>query len=505
MLQRCLKTCFIPLLVAVLLLNAEFITKAQGPVKVYRAANFTVNYNPTSCQGTTVPWPAEAQTALNHTVDILDDLINSAPTIEIDACYENSADPDTLAAAGPTDTFDQSQVASLPLADVGYGVALANAISGQDNNGDRSEIDLTVNSAIAWNFSTTLGATPNNEFDFVSTVLHELIHGLGFVDTSEVNGGSGSLGDNNGLVSIYDTFLVDNGGSPLTGLPNNSTALANALQAGSGGVQWSGPNAVAANSNARPIIYAPNPYEQGSSIGHLDDNSAENAGRLMRAATGEGPGSHTPSAITLMILKDIGWSINDASDYGDLPAAYALTTKANDGARHIKNSLTLGSITTEPDGTTSDAAAADVGDDGVTRSGNWSNGANGGSVQVNVTGARGCLSGWIDWNGDNDFADAGEQVAAMQPVNVGSQLLSFAVPAGTFNGTPGPNVTVFARFRVMPDIDGDGACDVSEQKALAAQGTVYGGEVEDHRWQFDANGSGIFPAPHFIFLPVIIR
>jgi len=32
-------------------------------------------------------------------------------------------------------------------------------------------------------------------------------------------------------------------------------------------------------------------------------------------------------------------------------------------------------------------------------------------ITVNVLGANGYLQGWIDWNTDDDFDDAGEQVA----------------------------------------------------------------------------------------------
>ncbi len=505
--QKYFRTYIISVLSLLLLLSlvtsAHSAPPFQGPMRVYRAANFTVNYNPATCQGATTTWPPEAQLALNHTIDILDDLINSTPPIEIDACYENSDDPDTLAAAGPIAAFDQSTVSSLPVANVSYGVALANALSGEDNNGDLSEIDMTVNQAIPWDFSTIVGATPDDKFDFVSTALHELIHGLAFVDSSNVdtNASTGSFGN---MVTIYDNFLVDNTGIKL--ITFDSTQLFNALQGRSGPVLWDGPNAKAANSGARPKIYAPDPYEQGSSIGHLDDQAAENAGRLMRAATGEGPGAHTPSAITLMILKDIGWDINEASDYGDLPAGYAMTTQADDGARHIKNSLFLGAgVTPEDDGPVSDTAAADLNDDGITRSGVWNNGAAGGSVEVTVTGGRGCVSGWIDWNDDNDFSDANEQVAAMQAVNSGPQTISFTVPDNTFSGAGGEKVTLLTRFRLMPDLNGDGDCSVTEQKSLAPQGTIFGGEVEDYQWQFNATGTVIFPPLQRVYLPLVIK
>ncbi len=488
---------------------ASSAASEPGTPKVFQAVNFMVVYNPSTCQNTTVPWPAEAQAALNQTVTILDSLVNSTPTIRIDACYENADSPDTLASAGPNDFFDKSTVPALPMPNIAYGVALANAISGVDNNGDRAEISLSVNKDINWNFNPALGSSSATQFDFVSTVLHELIHGLGFVDSSAMNNGTLSLGDQNGQFNVYDTFLVDNNGTQLITLPNNSQALADALQAGSGNLHWNGPNAIAANSNARPSLFAPNPYQTGSSISHLDDTVAANAGRLMNSATDAGPGAHAPSAVSLMMLKDMGWSVNEASDYGDLPAIYAMTTAAEDGARHIRDGLSLGaSVTTENAGTPSDTATADTGDDGIALVGTWGNGANGGTLQATINDGRGCLSGWIDWNNNGTFDDAGEQVIAMQAVAAGAQTIQITVPDNTFNGATA--VSRFARFRLAPDIDGDGNCSATDQQTLAPRGTVFGGEVEDYQLQFAADGTPTTQPPptpqqYRVTLPLITK
>ncbi len=114
----------------------------------------------------------------------------------------------------------------------------------------------------------------------------------------------------------------------------------------------------------------------------------------------------------------------------------------------------------------------------------WSDGG-GGSVDVTVTGGNGWVTGWVDWNNDGDFADAGEQVFTNLYVPAGStvtQSFSIPVPVGsqTFN----------ARFRVYP----------SEQTALAAArpdappspvGGASGGEVEDYSWSFGPNAVGL--------------
>ena len=172
-------------------------------------------------------------------------------------------------------------------------------------------------------------------------------------------------------------------------------------------------------------------------------------------------------------------------DFGDLPPAYGLTLWANDGARHVVGGLILGvAVDAEADGQEcADAGrAGDAGDDnavgtddedGVTVVGPWRNGLGGGAVQVTVTGGSGYLSAWIDWAGNDNLSDAGDQVLAMAPVSAGTQTLTFDIPAGVIT-TEGAYER-FARFR----LDDDNA------RPLAPTGAADNGEVEDHALQFD--------------------
>jgi len=191
------------------------------------------------------------------------------------------------------------------------------------------------------------------------------------------------------------------------------------------------------------------------------------------------------------------WYGNERADYGDLPSGYGVTTLTDNGARHILGSLYLGSdIDHEFDGHESadagrDGASGDDGsgtddEDGISVVGSWHDGADGGSVQVAVTGGAGYLSGWMDWNDDGDFADAGEQILDMQPVSAGTQTLSFDIPAGAIptNGT----YDRFSRFRLAPD----------DSTSVQLTSLVTNGEVEDHYLQFTgfANDFGDAPSPY---------
>jgi hypothetical protein len=178
-------------------------------------------------------------------------------------------------------------------------------------------------------------------------------------------------------------------------------------------------------------------------------------------------------------------------DYGDLPAAYNLTASTDDGARHISTSLFLGAtIDGETDGQPSTDAGRSATDgddgtgvddeDGIGVVGTWQEGANGGTIDAIVTGGNGCLSGWIDWNGDNDFNDTSEQVLAMVVVSPGTNRLSFTIPAGVL---PSQDFyDLFSRFRLRPDSGIQGNC--GDDTAIALTGLIVGGEVEDHYLRF---------------------
>ncbi len=94
----------------------------------------------------------------------------------------------------------------------------------------------------------------------------------------------------------------------------------------------------------------------------------------------------------------------------------------------------------------------------------------------------------MDWNRDNDFGDADEQIMAMRPMPVGNEGLSFAVPASV--GTNDATTIYNGRVRLVPDWDGDGACD--DQVAITPSLGLFGGEVEDYTWQL-TGGTVVLP------------
>ena len=166
-------------------------------------------------------------------------------------------------------------------------------------------------------------------------------------------------------------------------------------------------------------------------------------------------------------------------DFGDAPEPNYPTTSGSNGASHVLGtSVYLGScVDSESDGQPS--AAAD-GDDtsagGMTigvcaTPGDDEDGVNlpsalvtGETALIDVTANAACLlNAWIDWNGDGDWNDAGEQIFTNQLVAAGLNNLMVSVPSGATAGT------TFARFRC------------STQPGLAPTGLASDGEVEDYR------------------------
>lgn len=153
-------------------------------------------------------------------------------------------------------------------------------------------------------------------------------------------------------------------------------------------------------------------------------------------------------------------------DFGDAPDSYA-TLRANNGARHlIVSGVRLGAaIDAEVDGQTNGLATADDltssdDEDGVT----FSSPLQAGSVAIVevVASTNGFLNGWMDFNGNGAWTEAGEQVFTNQALLPGTNLVNFVVP-GAASATDS-----FARFRFGTSTN------------LSFNGPAADGEVEDY-------------------------
>ena len=264
---------------------------AAGPV----TAQFVVTYHNFS---------APAQAAFQAAVDVWSHLISSAVPIRVDATWK-ALGSNILGSAGPYEYAHD-----FPGAAIGstfYPIALANARAGTDLDTAHVDISSSFNSAFSNWYLGTDGNPSASQYDLETIVLHELAHGLGFIGSMDVNGGTGTYGIN-GLPFVFDQFAVNGANQSLLGFGNGTSALAAQLQSGS--VFFHGANADAADGGPDPELYAPNPWEGGSSFSHLDESvfPPSNPNALMTPIFVMHEVHHAPGPIVLGAFADMGWT-----------------------------------------------------------------------------------------------------------------------------------------------------------------------------------------------------
>ncbi|MHB8773463.1 MAG: phage tail protein [Syntrophales bacterium] len=264
----------------------------------YVAAGDTENLWGYTC----LTFPEAAKPAFNAAAAVWASLLQSSVPITIRACWANLGSSSILGGSGGGDLL--RDFSGAPHANTWYSAALANSLNGSDLAPANWDMHITYNSGFSWYYGTD-GATPPGQYDLMSVVMHEIGHGLNFSGTAQYAGGQGSIGIS-GYPGIYDTFMRDGAGTPLTSYVSPSLALGSVL---TGGDLWfHGSNAMAANGTSRVKMYAPGTWSGGSSYSHLDYSTFNNtANQLMVYAFSDGEAVHDPGPITKGLLKDLGW------------------------------------------------------------------------------------------------------------------------------------------------------------------------------------------------------
>jgi hypothetical protein len=257
----------------------------------------------------------QAKAAMEYARLIIQSMLPAGTKMTIVASYETITTSGVLANTVITGYAAGWGIDALnPLAY--YPVALAEKIVGESLNPDlQGDMELRVNKSYNWYFGID-GKTPDNQYDLVTVVIHEICHGLGFFDSMNTDDkvgyyGSGSLQ----IPMIYDTFIESLSGNKLTDtlkFLNPSATLRNELI---GGQLWfNGPLLRKYSLGARAKLYAPSTWDPGSSISHLDESSTLDKDALMTPYIDRGEAIHDPGKLTLSILGDIGW-INTRIDH----------------------------------------------------------------------------------------------------------------------------------------------------------------------------------------------
>lgn len=258
--------------------------------------NITVYYN---------NFPADARTAFEYAVTILESLLPAGTDMTVAASWEKISNENVLGNSVITGFAAGWGIDALnPFAY--YPVSLAEKISGEKLNDDlQGDFQLKINSSISW-YRGTDGRTPSTKYDLVTVVLHEMCHGLGFFDSMNAESSFGSYGLG-GLPVAFDNFVENRAGQRLTdtiAFKNNSTELYDQLI--SGQLYFNGPLVKKYTSGSRARLYSPSQWDTGSSVSHLDEDSNPDY-PLMTPFIDLGEAIHNPGRFTMMMLGDMGW------------------------------------------------------------------------------------------------------------------------------------------------------------------------------------------------------
>lgn len=304
--------------------NANYKFAPQGvnrPLKMSAqaaTASFEVDYV-NSCNGEV--WPEEAKTAFEYATDIWSTHLSSPVPIRIRASWSELGE-NTLGSAGPTFLF--TLTGQDIFTDTFYPIALASALTGEDLVGETQathDVEMNISCNFnRWYFGTDAN-TPANRIDFVTVVLHEIGHGIGFTGsmqaTNSIQEAFYGIGPN-GLPIVYDQFVLDRGFSSILDkqvFPAGSGNLYQAVTGQTGGIFFNGLEAEFALDNQRVQLYSPNPFQSGSSFSHLDQvtfGQSENA--LMRPQIDSQFAVHSPGPVFCGMLDDMLWPLGSSCE-----------------------------------------------------------------------------------------------------------------------------------------------------------------------------------------------
>jgi hypothetical protein len=299
--------------------------------------------------------PSEARPAFQFAVDIWASHFESTIPVEVEAHWEPSTLNGVLGSARPSDYFNAFEGA--PDTDLWYPSALANKLAKTDLAPTKPDIVLRFNSNALWHLEVD-GKPGRFSYDLSSVVLHEIGHGLGFLSNAEYDPFFGT-----GYIiqpTPYDAYVELPDGRRFTDFCARSVDLGKAMTSP---LVWSGPLGIKANNNSKPKLYSPKPYEEGSSITHLDEATfkTNTPDSVMTPVLDAGEVFRSPGPIALAILDDM-LQKPPATPAQNLPAKpvnvkalvgdkYALVTFDSPSCRRIDR-ITGYKVTINPSGET---------------------------------------------------------------------------------------------------------------------------------------------------------
>ena len=250
-------------------------------------------------------FPPEAQKAFQYAVDIWKNMIYSPVPIRMKANWKSLA-KGVLGSCGASAFYKNFN--STQKWNCYYPVALVEKMLGEAViSTGQYDMEADFNKDFPnWYFGID-GRTPSNQYDFVSVVLHELTHGLGFSGFFYSTSGTGGYKYGNDKEGdIFDQFVINQNGERLVNksiFDDPSIKLNLAMTSG-----WLAFDTKLAGSKL-PRLYAPATWNDGSSIYHLDETTypVGDPNSLMTPFSSMGEAIHNPGPSTLAIIYEIGW------------------------------------------------------------------------------------------------------------------------------------------------------------------------------------------------------
>ena len=285
--------------------------KSSKADTVWVSDGFKVNYN---------GFTREAKLAFGRALAVWGSVLVIDVPIEVDATFTNLPERQLGGARAPWWSFIGGRNVAAP-------TALLNQLDGRDRRPNDADIEIVLSSSYeGWYFGLD-GNPGEDEYDFVTVVLHEIAHGLGFSASFRKSSFSGraeyGLGDDR-VPTVFDVGIVTatlaDGIRVLTDeeeYRNPSRDLYEALT----GIKlyWGGLATIFANSvSGWPVLlWAPGEFNEGSSVSHLDLDAFPpgDADNLMTPLTLRGYAAPYPGPILKAMLSDMGWTVRGRSLY----------------------------------------------------------------------------------------------------------------------------------------------------------------------------------------------
>jgi len=329
------------------MLLALLFAFALVPVASSQAATITLNNNDGVGEGFNDPTPftpvggntattlgAARLQAAQFAANRLAAMIVSPVVIQVDASVDPLNGP--LGLGGPI-SLHKSFVGA-PDDTVLYPSALANSMFGADLDPAQSDMKVQFETNETLNrFYYGLDGNPGlQSFDFVSVVLHELVHGLGFSTQIDLATGRKALATAQGNDGVDDVFMLHLGhhGAVPFQFPLMTDAQRLIAITAAPNLHWTGANAVAVNTAHVPM-HGSATVNTTSNLNHF-----EAAGELMAVSLLSGTANQT-LGLAAQVLVDIGWKMNHAAVSATNHAPTFISTPAVLGQVQVGSALRL--------------------------------------------------------------------------------------------------------------------------------------------------------------------